>query len=324
MKYAITPALTLTATVNPDFGQVEADPAVVNLERLRNVLPGAASVLRRRLGRLPLRHGLQRRQLHRPFLHAAHRAPAAARRRRPDNGFVASPANTTIIGATKVTGRDRRLLGRRPQRADRGRGSHASRSGRCSRRSRSSRSPSYTVGRARKEFANQSSLGVMMTATNRNVGDERSPMRVLANSAYAGGVDWDWRLRKRYAMAGYVAGSTIHGTEAAIARLQENNVHSYQRPDATHVEFDPTRTSLSGQSGFLAFRKISGERVRFESNVGFKSPGFDSNDLGFIRRADRSRRATGSVAQRQAGQATSAASASTSISGAATTSTATA
>ena len=127
----------------------------------------------------------------------------------------------------------------------------------------------------------------MMTATNRNVGDERSPMRVLANSAYSGGIDWDLRLmRKRYAVAGYFAGTTINGTEAAIARLQENNVHSFQRPDATHVEFDPTRTTLSGQSGFLAFRKISGARVRFESNIGFKSPGFDSNDLGFIRRAD--------------------------------------
>jgi hypothetical protein len=146
---------------------------------------------------------------------------------------------------------------------------------------------SYTVGRIRKEFANQSSLGGMFTATNRDLGDERNPMRLLAGSAYAGGIDWDLRLAKnRYAIAGYWAGSTIQGDEAAIARLQENNVHSFQRPDAGYIEFDPTRTSLDGQSGFVAARKISGERVRFESNVGFKSPGFDSNDLGFIRRAD--------------------------------------
>ena len=286
MKYAITPALTLTATVNPDFGQVEADPAVVNLSAFETFFPErrpffveGSGVFRfdmdcndgsctglfytRRIGRQP--------QLGADV---------------PDNGFVASPSNTTILGATKVTGRiggfSVGILNALT----------AEEEARVALGTLQSTSPiepfaSYTVGRARREFANQSAVGLMMTATNRNVGDERSPMRVLANSAYAGGIDWDLRLlRKRYALAGYWAGTRINGTEAAIARLQENNVHSYQRPDATHVEFDPTRTSLSGQSGSLAFRKISGARVRFESNVGFKTPGFDSNDLGFIRRAD--------------------------------------
>jgi hypothetical protein len=286
MKYAITPALTLTATVNPDFGQVEADPAVVNLSAFetffserRPFFVEGSGVFRfdmdcndgnctglfysRRIGRAP--------QLDADT---------------PDDGFVSAPANTTILGATKVTGRvggfsvgilnaftaeENAQIALGPI------------------RSTSPIEPftSYTVGRARREFKNQSSVGVMMTATNRDVGNELSPMRALAGSAYAGGVDWDLRMRSnRYAVAGYWAGSSIHGTEAAIARLQENNVHSFQRPDATHVEFDPTRTSLDGQSGSLSFRKISGERVRFESNVSYKSPGFDSNDLGFIRRAD--------------------------------------
>ena len=129
-------------------------------------------------------------------------------------------------------------------------------------------------------------------------------------------------LRKRYALAGYVAGSTIHGTEAAIARLQENNVHSYQRPDATHVEFDPTRTSLSGQSGFLAFRKISGARpLRVERRL--QVTRLRQQRSRFIRRADQISQATGSSGVTTNPQ-TSAASASTSISGAATTSTATA
>ena len=286
MKYAITPAMTLTATVNPDFGQVEADPAVVNLSAFETFFPErrpffveGSGVFRfdmdcndgsctglfytRRIGRQP--------QLSADV---------------PDDGFVSAPSNTTIIGATKATGRiggfSVGILNAMT----------AEEEARVAVGTVQSTSPiepfaSYTVGRARREFANQSAIGVMMTATNRNVGDERSPMRLLANSAYAGGVDWDLRLaRKRYAIAGYWAGTRINGTEAAIARLQENNVHSFQRPDATHVEFDPTRTTLSGQSGSLAFRKISGARVRFESNVSFKTPGFDSNDLGFIRRAD--------------------------------------
>ena len=305
MKYAITPGLTLTATLNPDFGQVEADPAVVNLSAFETFFPErrpffveGSGVFRfdmdcndgsctglfytRRIGRQP--------QLSADV---------------PDSGFVASPSNTTIIGATKVNGRiggfsvgilnaltaeeEARvaLTGDNEARIALT-GDNEARVAPGSLQSTSPIEPfaSYTVGRARREFANQSAVGLMMTATNRNVGDERSPMRVLANSAYSGGIDWDLRVTRKYAVAGYWAGTRINGTEAAIARLQENNVHSFQRPDATHVEFDPTRTTLSGQSGFLAFRKISGARVRFESNVGIKTPGFDSNDLGFIRRAD--------------------------------------
>ena len=296
MKYAITPALTLTGTVNPDFGQVEADPAVVNLSAFETFFPErrpffveGSGVFRfdmdcndgsctglfytRRIGRQP--------QLSADV---------------PDTGFVSSPSNTTIIGATKVTGRIggfsvgilNALTAQEEARialtAD-----DAAGGGLGTLQSTSPIEPfaSYTVGRARREFANQSAVGLMMTATNRNVGDDVSPMRVLANSAYSGGIDWDLRLlKKKYALAGYWAATRINGTQAAIARLQENNVHSFQRPDATHVEFDPTRTTLSGQSGSLAFRKISGARVRFESNVSFKTPGFDSNDLGFIRRAD--------------------------------------
>jgi hypothetical protein len=286
MKYAITPALTLTATVNPDFGQVEADPAVVNLSGFetffserRPFFVEGSGVFRfdmdcndgsctglfytRRIGRPP-------------------QVTADA----PDEGFVASPTNTTILGAAKLTGRiggfsvgvlNALTAEEEAQIAV----------GPLRRTSPIEPFASYSVARVRREFSNQSSLGVMFTATNRNVGDELSPMRVLAGSAYAGGIDWDLRLRRnRYALAGYWAGSSVHGTPAAIARLQENTVHSFQRPDATHVEFDPTRTSLDGGAGLLAFRKISGERVRFESNVNFKSPGFDSNDLGFIRRAD--------------------------------------
>lgn len=89
-----------------------------------------------------------------------------------------------------------------------------------------------------------------------------------------------------YNVSGYWAASNITGTTEAISRLQENTVHAFQRPDADYVALDRDATSLSGHAGSLAFGKISGERTRFNSFVGFKSPGFDSNDLGFMRRAD--------------------------------------
>jgi hypothetical protein len=63
-------------------------------------------------------------------------------------------------------------------------------------------------------------------------------------------------------------------------------VHAFQRPDADHVEFDPSRTVLVGQAGSVSFGKIGGEKTRFNASYGFKTPGFDINDLGFQRRAD--------------------------------------
>ena len=135
----------------------------------------------------------------------------------------------------------------------------------------------------RREFANQSSVGFMLTATNRRLTDD---LRFLPTSAVTGGVDFDWRFKSRYSLTGYWAGSRVRGDAEAIDRIQENSRHYFQRPDATAIALDPTPPSLAGSAARIAISKIGGERIRFESNVGFKSPGFDINDLGFFRRAD--------------------------------------
>jgi hypothetical protein len=100
---AVTPGLTLTATANHDFGQVEADPAVVNLDAFETFFPRTPAVLRR-LRHVPLQHGLQRRQLHGPFLFApVGRAPRGRGRRQDE--YSKQPDAATIIGAAKLTGR---------------------------------------------------------------------------------------------------------------------------------------------------------------------------------------------------------------------------
>jgi hypothetical protein len=141
----------------------------------------------------------------------------------------------------------------------------------------------YTVLRARKEFSNQSSLGFMTTATNRQLD---SDVNFLAKSAYAGGIDYDWRLSQMYNITGYFAGTHVAGNTEAMRRLQENTVHGFQRPDADYLGVDADATSLRGHAGSISVGKISGESTRFSSWVGYKSPGFDTNDLGFMRRAD--------------------------------------
>jgi hypothetical protein len=282
LKYALRPGLTLTATVNPDFGQVEADPAVVNLSAFETFFSerrpffvegsgifqfnvdcndGSCSGLfySRRIGRSP-------------------RGSAVV----PDGGHSTAPLQTTILGAAKLTGR---VGGFSIGALNALTSDEDAVIAEGTVRTRQTVEPlsSYSVLRARREFTNQSSLGFMFTSTNRNLDDAT---RFLAGQAYTGGIDVDYRLSPRYSVTGFWAGSTVRGEANAIAELQRSTVHSFQRPDSTALDYDPTRTSLNGYGAQLGVNKIGGERIRFSSNVSMKSPGFDLNDIGFMRRAD--------------------------------------
>ena len=278
LKYAVSPALSLTATVNPDFGQVEADPAVVNLTAFETFFSerrpffiegsgtyqfechdGCSLFYSRRIGRQP-----------RGF-------PAL-----DDGEYAVQPAQSTILGAGKITGRVGAFsvgtlaaatqeetarvassLGRRDVIVEPG--------------------TFYSVSRARREFADQSSLGFMLTTTNRRIVESVS---FLPGSAVTGGIDYDWRLGRRWSLNGYWTGSSVRGTPDAIGLLQHSNVHSFQRPDAEHVEVDPLAEALNGHAGAVSVGKIAGQRMRMNVAVAYKSPGFDVNDVGFLRRAD--------------------------------------
>jgi hypothetical protein len=282
LKYALRPGLTLTATANPDFGQVEADPAVVNLSAFETFFSERRPFFVEGSG--IFRFDLDCNDGNCSGLFYSRRIGRSPRGEPnvPEGGFSYAPGQTTILGATKLTGRAgpfsvgvlNAVTGDEDALIAQG-----------LTRTRQTVEPltSYSVARARREFTNQSSLGFMMTATNRNLDD---PTRFLAGQAYTGGIDWDWRLKGKYAVQGYWAGSSIQGDATAIAELQQSNVHSFQRPDSDHLEFDPARTSLNGYGTMLAVAKIGGERVRFNSNFSMKSPGFDINDVGFMRRAD--------------------------------------
>jgi hypothetical protein len=127
-------------------------------------------------------------------------------------------------------------------------------------------------------------LSFTVTNTSRGLTDE---LRFLPSSAVTGGMDADWRIGGgKYSLNGYWAASRVAGSADAIARLQRSNVHSFQRPDSTHLAYDPARRSLTGAAGAFNLNKISGQNTRFNAYVGFKTPGFDINDLGFFQRAD--------------------------------------
>ena len=277
LKYAVSPGLTLSATVNPDFGQVEADPAVVNLTAFETFfderrpffiegsgnftvgLPGGSLFYSRRIGRAP--RGM-------PVLSSGE--------------FAARPGQTSILGAGKLTGRVGQFsVGFMAAMTQQEEATIAL--GAARRHEVIEPQAFYTVSRVRREFSDQSSLGIMLTTTSRALVD---PVSFLPSGAVTGGVDANWRIGRQWSLDANWAASSVRGSTGAIGRLQRSTVHAFQRPDASHVDLDPSATALNGHAGSLAFNKIAGERTRFNVNVSFLSPGFDTNDVGYLRRAD--------------------------------------
>jgi hypothetical protein len=284
MKYAVTPGLTLTATANPDFGQVEADPAVVNLDAFETFFPERRPFFVEGSGTFRFNMDCNDGNCTGMFYsRRIGRAPQGSADT-GDDEFSKQPGSATIIGAAKLTGRVAGFsIGALTAATAREDAEIAGVNSIGHRSQTVEPLTGYTVLRARKEFTNQSSLGFMTTSTNRQLDPAVS---FLAGNAYAGGIDYDWRLSPMYSITGYFAGSHIRGNTEAIRRLQENTVHGFQRPDADYMGVDADATALSGHAGSISFGKIAGESIRFSSFVGYKSPGFDTNDLGFMRRAD--------------------------------------
>lgn len=279
IRYGISSRFMLNATINPDFGQVEADPAVVNLTAYETFLPerrpffvegadifyagGPQLFYSRRVGRHP--------QLS---------APGTAR-------FSDAPTATTILGAAKLTGKTRNgwsvgLLGALTGQEEARFVTVDSVNERVLVEPRTQ----YAVGRLVRDFRRgQSAVGAIVTATNRHNDDASA--RVLRSDAYAAGVDARHRFGgRKYEVTGQLLGSWVGGSELAITRTQRAAGRYYHRPDAPHLEYDTTRTSLQGAYAALALNKVGGGHWRWGAGGSATTPGFEVNDLGYYTRAD--------------------------------------
>src|SRR5437764_8514136 len=275
LKYGLTSNLTLDATVNPDFGQVEADPAVLNLtafetffQERRPFFVAGTGIFRFDVNCSQVNCNGERLFYSRRI----GRAPQLGR------GDAASPIATTIYGAAKLTGRlpgglTVGMLDAVTQRA----------SGTANRTTEPA--TNYAAIRAQQDFrSGGSGVGVMATAVNRSLDPLTDAS--LRRSAYVGALDFRHRfLGSRYQLSGSVDVSRVMGTPSAIAATQRDPVHYYQRPDAG-LPFDSTRTSLAGDAEELLFGKVGGGITRFETSYQRRSPGFEANDLGFLLQAD--------------------------------------
>ena len=291
VKYGITSDLTLDATINPDFGQVEVDPAVVNLSAFETVFDEKrpffvesadlftfgqirtfnssgtpVTFFSRRIGRPP-------------------QGPVGG----PGATFVESPDQTTIAAAAKVTGKTRGgwsialLDAVTPDEHG-----HFLDGGGVIQENTVEPFTNYFVGRVRRELrAGNTVVGGLVTAVDRSLGDD-GLADVLRSHAYLGGLDVNHSWGNRtWALDGSFAASIIRGSEDSILRAQRASARYYQRPDATDLVLDPTRTSLGGHAAQIALTKLSGRH--WGGNLAYqeKSPGYETNDIGLTQTVNR-------------------------------------
>jgi hypothetical protein len=289
MLVGLTSNLTLSATINPDFGQVEADPAVVNLTAFESFFPEKRPFFNEGLDvfRFPIALGDgdgANEQLF--YTRRIGRAPQGEADDR--GGYAQEVTETTILGAAKLTGKTPSgwtvgLLSAltAEERADVVDAAGTRFSDPVEPRSL------YSVGRLARDFRNGlTQIGVFATAMDRSLPRGLDDLR---RSAYAGGLKWSHRFRHdTYSVNGWLVGTRVLGSPEAIDETQRSSARYFQRPDLDYVTYDPARTSLSGFAGQFIFNKHAGGNWRFGVGVDTRSPGFEVNDIGYQRDADRS------------------------------------
>jgi hypothetical protein len=291
LKWGVTSNLTLDATVNPDFGQVEVDPAVVNLtafetfydEKRPFFIEGSQTFSRFGRNGVSGYMGFNRTNPTLFYSRRIGRAPQGS----ASGDFVDRPSATTILGAAKLAGKTGHGWTMNVIDAVTGREFADTATGGVSGRAEVEPLTNYFAGRVRRDVGQRAGFGMLATAVNRDVPDP-SLASQLAGSAFVVGADGHYFFtgKRDYVVTGSLSASRVAGSIAALSRVQRSSARYYQRPDATHIAFDPTATSLTGWNLQTDFNKNSGS-VRPNASFWAVSPGFEVNDLGFATSADR-------------------------------------
>jgi hypothetical protein len=293
LRMALGQKLTLNGTINPDFGQVEVDPAVVNLSDVETFFPEKRPFFVE--GSSIFDAGAQGASDYwsfnweQPTFFYSRRIGDAPQGSIPGTvPYMDVPGGTTILGAAKVSGKlgggnfgtlhavtarehadlwDSGLGGSYEQEVE--------------------PLTYYGVARHLKEFPERRhGLGFLGTLAARDFDDPR--LEDEFNDLSTVGVLDGWHYLddgKVWVLSGWAGGSYVHGNESRMADLQASPRRYYQRPDATSFSMDSSRTSLTGAGGRVWLNK---EKGNWLTNAGFGvlSPGLEINDMGFMNRAD--------------------------------------
>jgi hypothetical protein len=284
VRYGLGTQFTLDATFNPDFGQVEADPAVINLtafetffEERRPFFVEDARVFDFSLS------GRQNQ------LFYSRRIGRSPRGEAPDEAlFADEPTAATILGAAKLTGRTSGGLSVGGLAAlTRNEHGRAFLTGPGAVDYLAEPRTAYGVLRARQDFAGgASTIGVIGTVLRRGLPDDGS-FAFLPTSAFSVGLDWEYQWNDReWAYVGYVAASHVRGDTAAIGAIQRSSDHYFQRPDSRWVSLDPTAASLSGIDWRMTLERRRAEHWTGSVWLAEATSGFEVDDLGFSNRQE--------------------------------------
>ncbi|MGH7471351.1 MAG: DUF5916 domain-containing protein, partial [Longimicrobiales bacterium] len=280
LKLGLGPDFTVDATFNPDFGQVEADPAEVNLSAFETFFAERRPFFLEGTQLLNARGNFYSRRIGAPPL-----AP---------NARYSEPIDhTSILGAAKVTGRTARGFSVAALTALTAREEARTFDPVSNTRGLVNVAPatSYSVGAVQKEFgdpARTSSVGyALLTHVERSLEEGSYLANSLVQRATTGIVDYRIRWRGgQYDMSTFVAWSYLQGDSSSILAQQRSSRRYFQRPDADHVEVDPRATSLFGSFIGINHSKLSGKHWLWDIDYVQEAPGFELNDVGRLGGAD--------------------------------------
>jgi hypothetical protein len=293
LKMSIGSNLNLDATINPDFGQVEVDPAVVNLtafetfysERRPFFIEGS-NVFNFGYGGANNNWGFN---FGIPSLFYSRRIGRSPQGEVMTDGITYYPNETRILGAAKLTGKfdESWSIGALSAVTERTYATTRTDEG-MDVREEVEPFTHYGVFRTQKEFneGNQA-IGMIFTAVNRDLSDPNLN-NLLGKQAYTFGTD-GWTFlddNETYVVTASVIGSYVQGSTEYLTKVQEEPYRYFQRPDKTYMPLDTNRTSLAGYYSRIMLNKQSGNYY-LNAALGAISPGFQYNDLGSQWFADR-------------------------------------
>lgn len=291
-RLGVTSDLTLDFTINPDFGQVEADPGALNLDGFQIFFGERRPffIENRNIFNYGITNAEAWGSYNSDQLFYSRRIGGAPHRYIDGDAnasyFVDQPDNTTILGAAKFSGKTRKglsigMLESITQR-------EMATIDNLGERTESVVEPltNFFVGRLQQDFdGGNTVIGGMLTAVNRDLKNDPD-LDFLHESAYSGGLDVIHRWKDNsWQLTGKLLWSKVNGSQEAIFDTQTAFERLFQRPDAKHLKIDSTATSLVGTGGTFKIGKLGGQLV-FETGLTWRSPELELNDIGFLVNTD--------------------------------------
>ena len=288
VKYGLGSAFTLSATINPDFGQVEADPSQVNLSANELFFAEKRPFFIEGVDLFKVPIGNSDNAIEGAFY--SRRIGAAPPAEPEDYDYIRMPTSTTIYGAAKLTGKTRggwsvgwfdAVTGEETATIVGADGME--------------RAPivapltNYAMARLKRDLrGGKTTLGGSATAVHRALGGTGLE-GILHDQAYTAGAQLSHRWDKdAWVFDLRTVGSFVHGTEEAIERTQQLQRHLFQRPDARSFHLDPTRTSLAGLGATWKIgRSGNTKHWRYLFGGDLRTAGLELNDMGFQTSSDR-------------------------------------